>query len=209
MGLTAGFSEDPEPASAGPAAAEPAGRAAVSWPGRAAAALLLLVLAVATGAVLSTVLPPWWAAVIATHVGRDLAAGILAGMFCGFTFTLVPLLMGWQVHLSRIGRTLKAGILAAAVLLAAPNLLTAIVASDTSSGARQARQVLGTEAAWFIPWSMYSAIAAVLVFIAMAVFRIMWRRNGRKLKSMHDERGQDRQAAEPGDEAAGGSPQLP
>jgi hypothetical protein len=167
-----------------PAAAKPVRRSKVSWQTRAVLAVLLLVLLVVAGAVMSTVLPVWWATTIGTQVGGDLGGSILVGMFYGFTFTLVPLLVAWQARYKRVGWPLKAALLVVAVLLAAPNLLTAGIALGSSNSAHQAQRILGTEATWFIPWTLYSAIAAALVFAAIALLWSTWRRRGRELKGM-------------------------
>ncbi|NKX50015.1 hypothetical protein HER39_05380, partial [Arthrobacter deserti] len=199
----------PGTAPAAGAGSRPVGRVRVSWQTRAMLAGLLLVLVVVAGAVLSTVLPPWWAGTIGSQVRGDPGAGILAGMSYGFIFTLAPLLVAWQLLHPHVGRPWKAALAAAALLLAAPNLLTAGVALDSSDSARQARGVLGLEAAWFLQWTLYSAVAAVLVFMAVVLLRGMWRRRGRELEALRAAgRGRTRQSpppAGPGPDASGGT----
>jgi hypothetical protein len=211
MGMDEDIPAGRRPDQGGPPAVGPApdagtarGRAAgrkVSWQTRTALAVLLLVLVLVAGAVLSAVLPVWWATTIGTQVGGDLGASILVGMFYGFTFTLLPLLVAWQARFKRVSWPWKTALLVAAALLAAPNLLTAGIALGNSGSVHQAQRILGTEATWFIPWTLYSAIAAALVFAAIVVLWTIWRRRGRELKSMRAERA-DTQPRPP----AGGSP---
>jgi hypothetical protein len=177
MSFNAGFNE-------AAAAAKPSRLASVSWQTRAVLAVLLLVLVIAAGAVMSALLPVWWATTIGSHVGGDLGGSILTGMVIGFAFTLAPLLAAWLVRYSRASWPWKAAIMAAALLLAVPNLLTAGIAFDTSSSARQARRILGTEATWFIEWTLYAAVAAVLVFTAFVVLTAAWRHRGRTLEQL-------------------------
>ncbi|MFD1212174.1 hypothetical protein ACFQ36_08975 [Arthrobacter sp. GCM10027362] len=202
MSFDAGFDED-----SGPAPGKERGR--TSWPARAAVVLLLLVLVVAAGAILSAIVPVWWATTIGTQVGGDLSASIVVGMFYGFTFTLLPLLVAWQARFKRVSWPWKVGILVVAVLLAAPNLLTAGIALGTSNSAHQAQRILGTEATWFIPWTLYSAIAAALVFVAIVVLWTMWRRRGRALRTMQAGRDRSRPVAESGPDARGSPPDSP
>ncbi|MCG2623823.1 hypothetical protein LVY72_18170 [Arthrobacter sp. I2-34] len=171
MGFEAGFTED---------------RPKVPWQTRAAPAALLLVPVMLAGAAISTPLPVWWATLIGSQVGGDQIGGdpggsILAGMCYGFTFTLLPLLLAWRARGDRLGGAWKAAILAAALVLAAPNLLTAGIAAGPSGSAYQARRILGVQAAWFTTWTLYSAIAAALMFTATVVLWTAWRR-GRTLE---------------------------
>lgn len=176
MGFDAGFTEDRSP---------------VPWQARAAPSALLpsalllvavvLVAVVLAGAAMFTLLPVWWATMVGGQVGGDriggdLGGSILVGMFYGFTLTLLPLLLAWRALDDHVGWAWKAAILAAALVLAAPNLLTAGIAFDTSGSAHQARRILGVQAAWFTTWTLYSAIAAALVFTATVVLWTAWRR---------------------------------
>lgn len=158
------------------ATAKPSRLAKVSWQTRTVLAILLLVLVIVAAAVMSAVLPVWWATTIGSQVGGDLGGGILMGMAIGFTFTLAPLLLAWQASHSRVSWPWKAVIMAAALLLAGPNLLTAGIAFDTSDSAQRARRILGAKATWFAEWTLYAAIAAILVFTACVVLWAAWRR---------------------------------
>jgi hypothetical protein len=172
MSFKAGFTEGSG------SAARYAGRARVPWRTCAAAAALLGVPVMAAAAATFTILPVWWATTVGNQVGGDPAGGIVMGMAIGFIFTLAPLLAAWPACHPQVGRPWKAAVLAAALLLAAPNLLTAGICFGTSSGTGQARRILGIEATWFAQWTLYSAVAGALVFAAVVLLWAAWRRGG-------------------------------
>lgn len=146
-----------------------------------AAALLILVIAYFA---LAAILPVWWANVIRNQVQGDLGAGILVGMFYGFVFTLVPLMVAWQSTRKAVGWAWKAAILLVAVALAAPNLLTAGIMFGSSEAAHNGQRILGTEATWFALWTQISAIAAVVVFVIGVILWGIWRQRGKKVKAL-------------------------
>ncbi len=155
-----------------------------NWPARIIfGAVAFLVLAIAYFA-LAAVLPVWWANVIRGQVHGDLGAGILVGMFYGFVFTLVPLLVAWQATHKKISWPWKFLILMAAVALATPNLLTAGIMFGTSQASHNGQRILGTEATWFPLWTQIAAIAAVAVFVVGLILWKIWRQRGRKVKAL-------------------------
>lgn len=154
-----------------------------NWPARiilAAAALLILMIAYFA---LAAVLPVWWANVIRNQVQGNLGAGILAGMFYGFVFTFVPLLVAWQATHKAVTWPWKIGLVLLAVAIATPNLLTAAVMISNSAAAHNGQRILGTEATWFPLWTQISAVAAVAVFVAGTILWNAWRQRGTKVKA--------------------------
>lgn len=146
-----------------------------------AAALLVLVIAYFA---LAAILPVWWANVIRNQVQGDLGAGILAGMFYGFIFTLVPLMVAWQATRKSLAWGWKLAILLVAVALATPNLLTAGIMFGSSEAAHNGQRILGTEATWFALWTQVSAIAAAVVFVLGVILWRIWRQRGKKVKAL-------------------------
>ena len=158
-------------------------RKKANWPGRiilAAAALLILMIAYFA---LAAVLPVWWANVIRNQVQGNLGAGILAGMFYGFVFTFVPLLVAWQATRKAVTWPWKIGLVLLAVAISTPNLLTAAVMISNSTAAHNGQRILGTEATWFPLWTQISAVAAVAVFVAGTILWNAWRQRGTKIKA--------------------------
>jgi carbon starvation protein CstA len=144
-------------------------------------AVAILFLAIAYFA-LAAVLPVWWANVIRNQVQGNLGAGILVGMFYGFVFTFVPLLVAWQATRKSLSWPWKLVTLVVAVAVAAPNLLTAGIMFGSSQAAHNGQRILGTEATWFPLWTQIAAIAAVVIFVVGVILWKIWRQRGRKVK---------------------------
>ena len=144
-------------------------------------AVALVVLAIAYFA-FAAILPVWWANVIRNQVQGNLGAGILVGMFYGFVFTFVPLLVAWQATRKSVSWPWKLIILVAAAALASPNLLTAGIMFGSSQAAHNGQRILGTEATWFPLWTQISAIAAAVIFVVGVILWRVWRQRGKKMK---------------------------
>jgi hypothetical protein len=190
------MSENAEvPAREVPAREVPA-RKSSNWAAKVIVVLVLVAVAVISYFVLAAVLPLWWANTIKDQVGGNLGSGILVGMFYGFVFTFVPLLVAWQATHRRVSWPLKIAILLVAVALATPNLLTLAVMNGTTESSHNAQRIIGTDATWFPMWSGISAIAAGVVFVIALVLWTAWRRRGRKMKELRRHNELARMAAE-------------
>ncbi|MGJ3192846.1 hypothetical protein FQP90_20025 [Paenarthrobacter nitroguajacolicus] len=144
--------------------------------------LVALLVAVAAYFILGAILPRWWSDVIAGQIRRDLGASVLVGMFYGFVFTFLPLLVAWQATRKSVGWPWKIVILLVAVAIATPNLLTAGIVFGSTESAHAGQRTLSVDAGFFTTWTAVSAIAAVVVFIAVTVLWALWRRRGKQMK---------------------------
>lgn len=163
--------------------AQETARKSANWPARIILAVVgVLVLVIAYFA-LAAVLPVWWANVIRHQVQGNLGAGIQVGMFYGFVFTFVPLLVARQATRKAIRWPWKIGLLLLAVALAAPNLLTAAIMISNSTAAHNAQRILGTEATWFPLWTQISAVAAVALFVVGLILWTKVRQRGKKMRA--------------------------
>ncbi|MCT9871698.1 hypothetical protein [Paenarthrobacter aurescens] len=146
--------------------------------------LVVLLVAVAAYFILGAILPRWWSDVIAGQIRRDLGASVLVGMFYGFVFTFIPLLVAWQATRRAVTWPWKIVILLVAVAIATPNLLTAGIAFGTTESAHAGQRTLSVDAGFFTTWTAVSAIAAVVVFIGVTVLWALWRRRGKQMKAL-------------------------
>jgi hypothetical protein len=158
-------------------------RKMVNWPARIILAVVAVLVLVIAYFALAAVLPVWWANVIRDQVQGNLGAGILVGMFYGFVFTFVPLLVAWQAARKAIKWPGKIVLVLLAVVLATPNLLTAAIMISNSTAAHNGQRILGTEATWFPLWTQISAVAAVAVFVVGLILWTNWRQRGKKMKA--------------------------
>ena len=131
-----------------------------NWSRRTIVAVCLLVgLAVVwlTGAAF---LPRWWAQRIGDQVGGSITSGTNVGLFYGFVFTLVPLVLVWLAfRIFDSWRLRTAGILVA-LLVATPNLLTLGIVLGTGSGAHAGDRILDVEAPAFRGATLVGALIA-------------------------------------------------
>lgn len=165
------------------------------WGAKIVLVLVAVLIAVVAYFVLASFLPVWWANVIRNQVQGNLGAGIRLGIFYGFVFTFVPLLVAWQATHKAVKWSWKLVIVLAAVALATPNLLTAAILISNSDAAHNGQRIFGTDATWFPVWTQISAVVAVLVFLSCIALWTLWRRRGKKLRTIKRIQAEPAQAA--------------
>ncbi|MGF4045938.1 hypothetical protein ACX800_16505 [Paenarthrobacter nitroguajacolicus] len=144
--------------------------------------LVAVLVAVAAYFILGAILPRWWSDVIAGQIRRDLGASVLVGMFYGFVFTFIPLLVAWQATRKAVSWPWKIAIVLVAVAIATPNLLTAGIVFGSTESAHAGQRTLSVDAGFFTTWTAISAVAAVVVFAAVTILWALWRRRGKQMK---------------------------
>jgi hypothetical protein len=127
-------------------------------------------------------LPRWWAQRIGDQVQGSITAGTLVGLFYGFLFTLVPLVVLWLALRILDSWRLRAAAVVVALLLATPNLLTLGIVLGSGSGAHAGERILDVEAPAFRGATLTGAlIAGACVGVAwylLASRRRAWRQAG-------------------------------
>ena len=111
----------------------------------------------------SAAVPRWWAQQIGDRVDGSITRGVYVGLFYGFVFSFLALLV--FILVMRRGRTVKAVAigLGAALLLATPNMLTLGIVLGVGSGAHAGDRVLDVEAPAFRGATLAGAIVAMLL----------------------------------------------
>ncbi|MEV7661745.1 hypothetical protein [Paenarthrobacter sp. NPDC089316] len=155
-----------------------------NWGVRIILAVVALLVAVAGWFILGAILPRWWSDVIAGQIRRDLGASIVVGMFYGFVFTFVPLLVAWQATRKAVGWPWKIVTVLVAVAVATPNLLTAGIVFGSTESAHAGQRTLSVDAGFFTTWTAISAVAAAVLFIVAVVLWSVWRRRGKQVKAL-------------------------
>lgn len=133
------------------------------WRRRLIIAGIALVVIVVIYLMMQLFLPSWWARRIGVQVDGDTESGILWGGFYGFVFTIIPLLLIVQSRRRWVPWQGKLFLVAAAVLVAAPNWLTLVVVLGNSDAARSGRAALDADAPGFRMATLMGVIAAVAV----------------------------------------------
>jgi MFS family permease len=125
---------------------------------------VIVLLAVGLLAVIaaSAFLPRWWSHRVADHANGSFVTGIGLGLFYGFVFTLLALIVlslgagkvkSWKARLI---------LLAIALLVTTPNLLTLGIVLGPGNAAHAGERTLDVEAPGFRASSLIGAVAAVL-----------------------------------------------
>jgi hypothetical protein len=138
-----------------PAAPDP------NWSRRIVLGIGLVVVLTLFGFLGAAFLPRWWAQRIGDQVGGSITTGAFVGLFYGFVFTLLPLVVLWLAF--RILRSWRHRALAVvvAVVLAVPNLLTLGIVLGRGNGAHAGDRILDVEAPAFRGGTLIGALLAI------------------------------------------------
>ncbi|MGO4249034.1 hypothetical protein AB4Y87_17610 [Paenarthrobacter sp. RAF54_2] len=164
--------------------------------------LVALLVAVAAYFILGAILPRWWSDVVAGQIRRDLGASVLVGMFYGFVFTFVPLVVAWQATHKAVSWPWKIVILLAAVAIATPNLLTAGIVFGSTESAHAGQRTLSVDAGFFTTWTAISAVVAAVIFAVVTVLWALWRRRGKQMRVLKQAESERTKAAKRAEQEA-------
>ena len=124
-------------------------------------------------------LPRWWAHRIADRVDSSYTSGIVFGLVIGAVFTAVPLAIARFAVRRHVSWKRRGILVAAALLVAAPNLITLGIVLGRGGGARDARTILLGRGTGFRGASLIGAVIGVLAF-AGGLYLLASRRNRRR-----------------------------
>jgi hypothetical protein len=151
-----------------------------NWSRRIVGGIGLIVVLALIGLLGAAFLPRWWAQRIGDQVGGSITTGGFLGLFYGFVFTLVPLIVLWLV-LRFLGTWRRRAVgVGVAVVLATPNLLTLGIVLGTGNGAHAGDRILDVEAPGFRGGTLAGALLAIAclggVWYLVRSRRRAWRR---------------------------------
>jgi hypothetical protein len=134
-----------------------------NWGRRAFWAGVVLVLVLLGGLIASATVPRWWAHRVGDQVDGSITQGTLVGLFYGFVFTFLPivvliLILRWRTT----WRWVVFG-LAVAVTLALPNLMTLGIVLGRGNAAHAGDRILDVEAPAFRGGTFAGALLACLL----------------------------------------------
>jgi hypothetical protein len=111
-----------------------------------------------------TLVPRWWAQVIGDRVDGRITVGTGYGLVLGLVLTLIALFLVRQAFRGTSWRT-RGLLLAAAVLVSLPNLMTLGVATGGGDGAHAGERILDVEGPGFRAATAFGALAAAAVLL--------------------------------------------
>ncbi len=187
-----------QPAERAPQGANPIVRRALLVGGILAGIVVTYFIAAAT-------VPRWWAQRIADQVDGSIAAGTGIGLFYGFVFTFVPLLvLSFAIRRGRSWR-LRGWLAGAAILLALPNLMTLGIVLGTGSASHAGERILDVEGPNFRAFTLVGAIAGAAAVVGVRYLMISRRRAKGRASELDGElrrrRDEDEREAKQRDEA--------
>ena len=190
-----------EPEKQAPAAGgEPAGRVdapdgeGTNWVLRIVLVLVAIAAAYIAFRVSAAFFPRWWAQRVADQVKGDFTDGTLWGLFYGFVFTFIPLLLLVQIRRRFFNWTWRLIVSGVALLLAAPNWLTLSVVLGTSKAAHAGERIMDVDAPNFRAGSLVGAIVGAVAALALTAMSLWLARRKNQVKRLKSERDQLRKA---------------
>jgi drug/metabolite transporter (DMT)-like permease len=152
-----------------------------NWRRRITVGIVAVVGAVLLYLIGAAVIPRWWAQRVGNVVDGSLTVGALYGLFIGFVFTVVPLLLllvlfRWRGHRTWLGWL---GWLALVLVLAAPNLMTLGIVLGISDAAHAGDRILDVEGPGFRLWSLLGSLVAVAAVLG-GIYLLRSRRTSRR-----------------------------
>lgn len=174
---------------------------AASWVKRIVLAIVLLGVAYIVFGLSAAYFPRWWGHRIGDQVDGKLSRGTLLGVFYGFVFTVVPLLLLFQIRRGFFSWTWRGVVAIVALVLAAPNWLTLAVVAGNSKAAHAGERTFDVEAPGFRAGTLGGAICGVL--LALLITGLSMRLKGRRneVRRLREERDALKRERQPHDES--------
>jgi hypothetical protein len=154
------------------------------WVKRLVMLLVLVVGAYLLALVAGAFFPRWWAQQVGDQVNQSVTRGVLWGLFYGFVFTVVPLLLLTQLRRRFFNWTWRGILLVVAVLLAAPNWFTLSIVVGAGNAAHAGERILDVEAPGFRVASAIGAFGAVALVLILGVTGALAHRRKRQVKNL-------------------------
>lgn len=160
------------------------------WVKRIVLAIVLVGVAYLVYLMSAAFFPRWWAQRIADQVDGSVSRGTMWGLFYGFLFTVIPLLLLVQLRRGFFSWTWRGIVALIAIVLAAPNWLTLSVVAGNSNAAHAGERILDVDGPGFRAATLIGVLvgAAVAIGITAAGMRLRGRKEEvKRLRGERDE----------------------
>ncbi len=157
------------------------------WVRRIVVVLVLIVIVLVAYGIFAAAVPRWWAQRVADQVDGRMSVGTFWGLFYGFVFSFLPVLVAWQARRPFLKWPWKIAVIVFALVLAAPNWLTLAISLGDNSASDAAWIALVSRAPGFQWASLFGAIFGVVLALALIVSLAAARR---RRSQVHDLKGQ-------------------
>ncbi|PYI38560.1 hypothetical protein CVS30_09515 [Arthrobacter psychrolactophilus] len=154
------------------------------WLFRTILGAIIAVILVVGYLIASVTVPLYWAKSIGSQIGDQWGNSIPLGMFYGFVFSFIPVLVAWQAHHRKLNKWVRISLVVLGIILTIPNLLTLGVLFGTTQTAVNARAIWANSANWFGTWSKIFMVVGVVCAVVVIILSRMWLRRGRKIRAI-------------------------
>ena len=171
------------------------------WVQRAVLAIVIVAAAYILFRISAAFFPRWWAQRVADQVQGGLTAGTMWGLFYGFVFTFIPLLLLFQIRRRFFNWTWRLIVVAVALLLAAPNWLTLSVVAGNSKASHAGERIFDVDAPGFRAGTLIGVCVAAVLAIILTGASITMKRRKSEVKRLRGERDELKKAVRPDDDS--------
>jgi len=138
-------------------------------------------------------LPRWWAQLVGDQVNGSFSAGTMWGLFYGFLFTCIPVLVLFQVRRSFLKIRGRLAVIVLALMLAAPNWLTLFVVLGSTNAAHAGERILDVEAPAFRWATFFGALGGLLIAVALSGTSIWLKHRRHQVRGLKNQMKNDRE----------------
>ncbi|MDQ3157090.1 MAG: LapA family protein [Actinomycetota bacterium] len=152
---------------------------------------VMLLVAIVVGFILykaaASFLPRWWAQRVADQVNGGFTAGTLWGLFYGFAFTFVPLVLFFQIRRKFLNWKAKVVVAIIALALAAPNWLTLAVVASNSKAAHAGERIFDVDAPGFRWATLIGVAVGALMAVLLSGTSMLMSRRRKQVKDLKEQ----------------------
>ncbi len=170
------------------------------WVRRGVMILVGLVAAFILYKIAASFLPRWWANYIKGQVGDSITGGTVWGLFYGFAFTFLPVLLFFQARRKWVNWKAKIVVVLVALVLATPNWLTLWVVLGNTNASHAAERAFDVGGVGFRWASLIGAVVGGGLALAMVAGSIRMSYRRKQVKELKE---QVKQSKAANDEAKG------
>jgi hypothetical protein len=155
-----------------------------NWVFRIVLVLVAIVAAYVAFRVSAAFFPRWWAQRIRGQVGGSFTKGTLWGLFYGFVFTFIPLLLIFQIRRRFFNWTWRLIVVVIGLALAAPNWLTLSVVAGNSKAAHAGERIFDVDAPNFRAGTLIGVVVGAAVAVMLSGASIVAKRRKEQVKKL-------------------------
>lgn len=157
------------------------------WVRRGVMIVMAIVAAFVLYKIAASFLPRWWAQRMADQVDGGMTKGTMWGLFYGFVFTFVPLLLLFQIRRRFLNWKAKIAVVIVAFVLGAPNWLTLSVVGGNSNAAHAGERIMDVDVPGFRWATLIGVVLGGVFAIGMSSMSVMLAHRRKQVKELKEQ----------------------